>query len=171
MREKWAKKRKFLKSNDFIAEAKMWLYILCNRVSPYGNISDVSYTGALIIACILEGIPVNASHYILRELREYLLDNSPGLMFPTLIIELCRWAEVEVRSTDHWLPTDKPFHPLTVTGEGSAVKSNKRKVTTVVGPESSSQSTLPGGLFRMLNSQLGVIRDLVSQLPSGPSDP
>ncbi|XP_070049013.1 uncharacterized protein [Nicotiana tomentosiformis] len=100
-------------------------------VSPCGNVSDISYTRALIIAFLLDGIPVNVGHYILRELREYLHDDNQGLMFPSLITKLCRQAEVEVRSTDHWLPADKPFHPLRVTGEGSAVKSKKRKVTIV----------------------------------------
>nr|XP_033517221.1 uncharacterized protein LOC117281468 [Nicotiana tomentosiformis]XP_033517222.1 uncharacterized protein LOC117281468 [Nicotiana tomentosiformis] len=171
MRGKWANKRKGLKSIDFIAKAKIWPYIICNRVSPCGNVSNVSYTIALIIACILDDIHVNVGHYILQELKKYLLDDSSCLMFPSLIIELCRRADVEVRSTDHWLPADKPFHPLRVTGEGSTVKSKKRKATNVAGPKSSSQAALPEGPFGMLNSQLGVIRDLVSQLPSRPSHP
>jgi len=165
----WATKKKGIKYGDFTAEAKMWLYIIASRVSPCGNVSDVPYTRALIIACILDGIPVNVGHYIVRELKEYVLQGGTLLIFPSLITELCRRAHVEKWNGDHLIPADKPLHPLRVTGAGSVLKSKKRKVEITVGEGSSSQTAQAEGPFGMLNSQLASIRDLVSQLPSGPS--
>lgn len=63
-RAKWANKRKGLKFVDFTAEVKIWLYIICNGVSSYGNVSDVSYVRCMMIACILDGIHVNVNYYI-----------------------------------------------------------------------------------------------------------
>ncbi|XP_009782360.1 uncharacterized protein LOC107761975 [Nicotiana tabacum] len=98
-------------------------------------------------------------------LREYSREKDAGLMFPSLITRLCTRAEVAICPTDRWLPADKPFHPLRVTGEGTVVKSKKRKVTsTATGSESA-----PQGPFGILNSELQSIKELVSQLPSVPS--
>ncbi|XP_059301815.1 actin-related protein 2/3 complex subunit 3-like [Lycium ferocissimum] len=50
----------------------MWQYIIARRVCPSGNTSNCMYTRALMIACILDGIPVNVGHYNIREHQEYL---------------------------------------------------------------------------------------------------
>ncbi|XP_060194986.1 actin-related protein 2/3 complex subunit 3-like [Lycium barbarum] len=47
----------------------MWQYIIARRVCPSGNTSNCTYTRALMIACILDGIPVNVGHYNIRELK------------------------------------------------------------------------------------------------------
>ena len=78
----WTKKKKGIKCGDFTAEAKMWLYIIASRVSPCGNVSDFTYTRALIIACILDGILVNVGYYIIQELKEYVLQGGSTLIFP-----------------------------------------------------------------------------------------
>lgn len=77
-------KRKGLKSIDFTTEANMWMYIICSRISPCGNVSDVPYVRALMIACIFYGILVNVGYYIIQEFKEYLPQDSPGLMFLVL---------------------------------------------------------------------------------------
>jgi len=116
----------------------MWLYIIASRVSPCEKVYDVPYARALIIACILYGIPVNVGHYIVRELKEYVLQGGTSLIFPSLITELCRRAQVKKWDGDHLIMTYKPLHPLRVTGAASVLKSNKRKVEITIGEGCSS---------------------------------
>lgn len=63
---------------------------------------------------------------------EYLHQDSPTLMFPSLITKLCRREKVECPG-DCWIQTEKPHHPLKVKGEGGALKSKKRKIESTLG--------------------------------------
>lgn len=116
------------------------------------DMADVPYVRALIIASILDGIPVNVYYYVVQMLKEYMFQGSSTLMFLSLITKLCRCAQVEEWNGDHWIPLDKPFHPLRVNGEGSVIKSKKKKMEIVVSEGSSSQAIQAEGLFWMLNS-------------------
>lgn len=62
----------------------------------------------------------------------YLHQDSPTLMFPSLITKLCRRKKVECPG-DCWIQTEKPYHPLKVKGEGGALKSKKRKIESTLG--------------------------------------
>ncbi|KAG5610455.1 hypothetical protein H5410_021736 [Solanum commersonii] len=42
-----------------------------------------------------DDFPFNVGHLIVNELREFKLHDSPTLMFPSLITELCKWADAE----------------------------------------------------------------------------
>lgn len=77
-------------TSNFTTEARIQLNIICSRVSPSSNVTDVPSLQARMIACILDGILLNVGHYIIHELKEYLYQDSPTLMFSSLIIELCR---------------------------------------------------------------------------------
>lgn len=76
-------------ASDFTVEDKMWLKIICSRVSPLSNVFDVLLLQGRMISCLFEGIPINVGHYIMNDLKEYLYQDISTLMFPFLITKLC----------------------------------------------------------------------------------
>lgn len=50
--------------------------------------------------------------FIISELREYLAEESPSLMFLYLITELCKIAGVDEDLEDNWIDLNKPIAPL-----------------------------------------------------------
>lgn len=55
----WAAEKRGITSKEFTAEAKIWLAIICSRISPASNIWNISTTRAQMIASILDGIQLN----------------------------------------------------------------------------------------------------------------
>lgn len=68
---------------------------------------------------------MNVCHYIVHELKEYLYQDSPTLMFPSLITDLCQLADVEMKPNDHRLQTEKLYNHLKVKGDGGALKKKR----------------------------------------------
>lgn len=128
-----------------------------------------------MIACIIEDVLVNVSHHVIRELREYLHQGRPSLIFPPLITTLCKKVGVSRHHADNWVDPDEVFHPLKITGEGSAVHRKKRKIKVTVenadadddGEDPHSQLEDP---FCSINTQLQTIWELVNRLPRPPTE-
>lgn len=105
-------------ASDFMSEAKRCLNIICSRISPFSSVPDVPSLQDWMIACILKNIPINVCHYIVHEQKEYFYQDIPTLIFPVLITELCKRADVEKQLEDHWIQPEKPYHSLKVNSEG-----------------------------------------------------
>lgn len=82
---------------------------------------------------------MNVGHYIIQSLKEYMLQGSPTLMFPLLMTS---HAGVHMLNGMEIIGYRRK-NPFThrVRGEGSVVKSKKRKMEMVISEGSSSQAT------------------------------
>lgn len=123
----WAVDRKGITSKEFTVEAKIWLAIICSRVSLVSNVWNVPILRALMVACILNGTPLNVGEIFVNELKEYRRLNGTSLLFPSLITELCQLAGVKEDPEDNWVEPGKPINPLKKRGEGGVVKGKERK--------------------------------------------
>lgn len=81
--------------SDFTTEARILLTIIYSRVSPSTNLMNFLTMCAQMVACPLYNILLNVGHFMLMKIRHY--KNKGGLMiiFPSLIMELCRKAGVD----------------------------------------------------------------------------
>lgn len=105
--------------------------------------------------------------------REFKLHDSLSLIFPFLITELCKRAELEEAPKDNGVSPRAPIIPLKVRGDGTTTKSKRRKVDSGKSLSVEESSTRPSmvGPFESLGNDLRVVRDLVKKLPQGPGDP
>lgn len=85
---------------DFKEEARILLNIICSRVSPCTHMTKVIDLRSRIVSCILFGIPLNVLDIILSEWSFYQTHGGMHLLFPSLITELYKKAEVEVYAED-----------------------------------------------------------------------
>ncbi|MCD9644444.1 hypothetical protein HAX54_032658 [Datura stramonium] len=86
----WASRKKSITSEELTTKATIWLAIICSRVSPAGNVRNIPVLWAQMTACILDSIGINVGRFIIKEPKEYLEQDSPSLMFPSRITELCK---------------------------------------------------------------------------------
>ncbi|KAG5571663.1 hypothetical protein H5410_061429 [Solanum commersonii] len=75
--------------------------IVCSCISLSGNIRNIPVLQAQIVAC---------------------------LVVPSLSTELCKRAEVDVLPGDNWIEPKNPIFAHKMHGEGTLIKSKKRKV-------------------------------------------
>lgn len=56
---------------DFIAEARIWMSIICSWVSPTTNMTNVPTMHAQMVVCILYNISLNVARFMLMEIQNY----------------------------------------------------------------------------------------------------
>lgn len=57
--------------NGFTTESWIWLTIICSRVSPTTNMTNISIMQAQMVACIKDNISVNFGRFVIMELKHY----------------------------------------------------------------------------------------------------
>jgi len=55
------------------------------------------------VACVLNDVLLNIGHLIVNEFREFEMHDSLSLVFPSMIMELCKRVEVEILLSDTWM--------------------------------------------------------------------
>lgn len=58
-------------SNEFMAKANIWLSIICSRVSPCGNMTNILIMKAQMISYILNNISLNVGVFVISEFYMY----------------------------------------------------------------------------------------------------
>lgn len=78
------------------------------------------------------------------------------LLFPSLIIELCKRDEVEEYLGDNWISLMKTIYPLKICGEGPHSKSKKKKIKLGKSVDDNVDSCRPyiAGPFKELSNQM-----------------
>ncbi|KAH0776652.1 hypothetical protein KY290_008063 [Solanum tuberosum] len=160
----WAIIKAKILSLDFTAEARTWMSIVYGCISPSGNISNILVLRAQIVACVIDDLSLNMGHFIGNEFWKFKVHDSMTLVVPSMIMELCIRAEVELLPGDTWMEPKNPIFPLKMCGEGTVVKSKKRKVDSV---EDDSPMPPVVGPFGSLASELRVVKELVAKLLQG----
>ncbi|KAG5571243.1 hypothetical protein H5410_061009 [Solanum commersonii] len=104
--------------------------------------------------------------------RELKMHNTLSLVVPSLIMELCKRAKVEVLPSDTWMEPKIFIFPLKMRGEGLVVKIKKMKIdydkSVHVVDDSPMHPVV--GPFYSLASELRVVQELVEKLPQGTSE-
>ncbi|KAK6773809.1 hypothetical protein RDI58_029048 [Solanum bulbocastanum] len=125
-----------------------------------------------IVACVLNDVLLNIIHLIVNEFWEFKMHETLSLVVLSLIMELSKWAEVEVISSDTLMEPKHFIFPLKMRGEGLVVKSKKMKIDSDKSVHVEDDSPIPPavGLFEPLASELRVVQELVAKLPQGPGE-
>ncbi|KAG5585904.1 hypothetical protein H5410_046338 [Solanum commersonii] len=56
-------------ASDLTAEARIWMSIVCNSISPGRNIRNIPMLLAQKMACVLDNVPLNIGQLIVNEFR------------------------------------------------------------------------------------------------------
>lgn len=63
----WATSKRAIFINDFSAEARLWLAIICRIVFPCTHMTAIIDLCAWMVACILSGIHLNIGKIVLSD--------------------------------------------------------------------------------------------------------
>ncbi|KAG5585991.1 hypothetical protein H5410_046425 [Solanum commersonii] len=107
----WQASKLCLGKNCHIAEVRILMYVVCNRISPSGNIRNIPMLRAKVVACLLYDVPLFKIH------------GNQSCIFPSLITELWTWVKVEELSGETWVKPKHQIIPLKMRGEGTILKS------------------------------------------------
>lgn len=124
----WAITKRGISMHDLTTEARIWLNIICSRVSPCTYMTFVTELCTCMVSCLISGIALNVGQIVLEEWRHYKIQSGTLFPFPSLITELCKRVGVEEYSTYTWV---KPIPHITlpkIMGEGAPEHNKKRKV-------------------------------------------
>lgn len=155
--------------SDFTVEARIWLTIICSRVSPFINLTNITTMYALMVACLFDNIPLNVGRFVLMEIRHYRNKRGPMILFPSLITDLYWRSGVDAFPKDGWASPKTPIYPLNIREEGALRRINKRKVDLERSVEDDVDSYRPStaGPIDEISFDMRVIKELVSKFPQG----
>ncbi|XP_060206148.1 uncharacterized protein LOC132633603 [Lycium barbarum] len=148
----WAVSRLAIESRHFTPKARRWLNFVARRVRLSSNTTDVTYPRALMVDCIIDGVPVTVGMQVIEEWRGFIAKDGPSLMFPCLITNLYRNAGVPTEHGDRYVECDVAFDPLKVKGSqgrGKRKRTGSDDSEDSGGPQDGSQSQTLGTLDRM----------------------
>nr|XP_033511779.1 uncharacterized protein LOC117276568 [Nicotiana tomentosiformis]XP_033511780.1 uncharacterized protein LOC117276568 [Nicotiana tomentosiformis] len=190
----WLALYKGVDSHDFTTEPKTWLYIIYARILTFTNDTYVTPVRALMIAAIMDGLPVNVVEHIVREFEEAIHGRSKSLFFPSLITRLCYDVGVLKCPNDNEKGLGKPMiHPLPKKRPSDKQKKRRTDVAYSSFGQFSETTTGPAGpfapgtgsfdlmgplqsgphtmhhLFNQIHEVDAHIRQLIASLPTGPS--
>ncbi|XP_060179545.1 uncharacterized protein LOC132609529 isoform X2 [Lycium barbarum] len=185
---KWIANNLKIESSEFTAEARTWLSILCARVLPSKNETEVTLERARIICAVMDGLPVDVGQFIVQEIHEVVMERTKSLFFPSLITYLCQQDGVIKKDGDREKGPEKPIHPLKKRAAGNAQKKRNIDVASPSFgrfPDSTGETSgstaaaepmepLRDGampfryIFTQVHDMDTHIRQLVAGLPSGP---
>ncbi|XP_070012829.1 uncharacterized protein [Nicotiana sylvestris] len=111
----WLQENITLHSKSFTHEAKCWFTIICSRLLPTGNTTDVNHLQALLVWCFITKKDFDVARIIGDEmiLRSPLL--SKGFYFPSLVTRLCLLDGVPTNLTNGALPVKAAFRASKIT--------------------------------------------------------
>lgn len=65
----WAIRKAKILCSNLTAGARIWISIVCNRISPSRNIRNIPMLLAQKMACVLDNVPLNIGQLIVNEFR------------------------------------------------------------------------------------------------------
>ncbi|KAF3654587.1 hypothetical protein FXO37_16401 [Capsicum annuum] len=95
---------------------------------PCTHMITVPELCARIVACILDGIPLDVGKFVVNEIDHFQVQGDTHLYFPSLIIELCKSAGVEEYASDTWVCPNSSIFSLKIRGDSALNKSKKRNI-------------------------------------------
>lgn len=130
---------------------KAWFYFIAAKMLPVSHLSSVHSTRAAVIFAILNGTPLNVGSYIQAAIRYSIMDETLGLVCPSLITSLCLAAGVKLGPNEAILPekgmlTEKSLRAM------KASQSDLRNNDASVFPKTGSLSTRMNHLGTLLNN-------------------
>ncbi|KAF3645625.1 hypothetical protein FXO38_19562 [Capsicum annuum] len=166
----WATTKRDIPLNDFKAEARLWLSIICIRVSPCTYMTIVTEDQARMVACILSGISLNVGELVSSEWQYFQTHRGTLLLFPSLITGLCKRAGVVEYAADTWVCPGSLICPLKFRGKGAPGQRKKRKMNSGKSAQQDTDSCRPSSAnaFDDISIQIQGVRELLSRLPKGP---
>lgn len=107
----WANTKRGISMNDFTANSRMWLTIICIQVSPCTHMIVVLDLRAPMVA-ILDNISLTIGRLMISYIKFFKNHGGINLLFPSLIIKLCRRVRVVEYPTDTWVCLGTPIYPF-----------------------------------------------------------
>lgn len=168
----WAITKKDILIDDFTAEARHWLNIICSRVLSCTYITTVTDMGAWILACLLSSVTLNIGQIVISELRNFTNHEGTLLLFLSLITELSKRVQVEECVKDTWVHPGPRTFPLKFLGEVAPSQSKKRKVDSGISTQEDTDSCMLSSFNPLddISGQIWVVQELLSRLPHGTGD-
>lgn len=148
---------------------QIWLTIIYSRVSSSTNLENIPTMHALMVACLLDNIPLNVVRFVLMDIRHY---RNKKIMFPLLITKLYRRSRVDAFPKNSWVSPKTLSYLLKIRGEGVLGKSNKRKVDlgrSVDDNVNSCRQSVIGPIDE-ISVKMRAIKELVSKPPQEPEE-
>ncbi|KAF3629780.1 hypothetical protein FXO37_28763 [Capsicum annuum] len=139
----WAITKKDILLNDFTAEARLWMNIICSRVSACTYMTMITDMRARMVACILSSISLNMGEILILEWRYFKNRGGTLLYFPSFIAELCKKIETEEYVEDTRVHLGPRIFPLKFWGEGAPSQTKKRKVDSGKSTQKDTTSCRP----------------------------
>lgn len=123
----WFVSNRGIDSNDFTAEVKSCLSIICAQIIPSTHDTKVTLYRSFVIAFIMDGLEVNMGRLIVNHICELTKGRDKSILFPSLITQLFYNSRVVKHLTDGEKKSGKEIHPLRKKG-GQGNKHKKRMI-------------------------------------------
>ncbi|MCE2055113.1 hypothetical protein HAX54_042004 [Datura stramonium] len=98
---KWDVSKGLIHRHYLKFDARMWLDLVCSRLMPSQNTSEVPIDVEILLACIMKHVHINMGDIIGDQFRQKAKQQATALLFPSLVSMLCFRAECPLwRSLD-----------------------------------------------------------------------
>ncbi|KAH0685721.1 hypothetical protein KY290_017249 [Solanum tuberosum] len=122
---------------DWSPNSKRWLHLVTRRIRPSSNCIDVTFPRALVVACAIQGIPLNEGGADHLRMEDILSGQQNGALSSWSYHCPVQAGGSATFDADEVLSMDPPLHPLLVR-TGSTSRGKRRRT----GSASSSKAVL-----------------------------
>lgn len=99
---------------DFTFKARILLHMIYSQDSPFTHMKTVPELSVRKVVCILEGILLYVGQLVVNEIYNLNNQGSMNILFPFLIIDICKRAGAKEYASDTWVHPNAPIYPLRI---------------------------------------------------------